>query len=449
MLAVVLASLAALTFAPPQKTATQRHHRKGVHCMDVIERNDCAIEQFELVLEEDTRDRELVTDAMLRLVRLYRKADDADGLAQVLRRWWDVGTQRQSRGHVAYGMRFVPAELDVLFAVDVDRLRDAPVLLAAGPRTPEYVFTCDEHARADIRMTQRWRRAEREAAAKGITPVEAYYAEMDERRARRERYAKQRQGEPRERTEDRESAEPIFSAMPCPLAKALGDDGMTGWRRISGAASHQNFGRSMMIVDLPNADAKLAAAQQRGTLEPAGDRRWTLVGETYADQSVHIVRVDLDQVLVARADMIEPVVTAARKRKRRINRELEKLARQVPRDSAFYFVMTRSAVAGMGFGGMRQGAATMLQALLPKPKGLQVAVAAADVAGVFTRVPTDNPVKGRMLVSLARTMVEGQAADDPEAAAWLENLDIAEAGDRKALLAAYLIDAAALEELMY
>ncbi|MEM6290032.1 MAG: hypothetical protein AAGA54_02170 [Myxococcota bacterium] len=448
MLAVALASLTALTVAPAHETAAQRHHRKGVHCMDVIERNDCATEQFELVLEEDTRDRELVTDAMLRLIRLYRKADDADGLAQVLRRWWDVGTQRQSRGHVAYGMRFVPAELDVLFAVDIERLRDAPVLLAAGPRTPEYAFTCDDQVRADILMTQRWRRAERTAAAQGITPAQAYYAEMDERRARRERYAEQREDR-REEPEARDQREPIFSALPCPLAKALGDDGMTGWRRISGAASHQDFGRSMMIVDLPDADAKLAAAQRRGTLEPAGEQRWTLASERYADQTVHILRVDLDQILVARADMVEPVVEAARKRRRRMNRELEKLARQVPRDSAFYFVMTRAAVAGMGFGGMRRGAATMLQALLPKPKGLQVAVAAADVAGVFTRVPTDNPVKGRMLVSLARTMVEGQTSDDPEAAAWLENLDIAEAGDRKALLAAYLIDAAALEKLIY
>lgn len=50
--------------APVHESAVQRHHRKGVHCMDVIERSKCAIEQFEAVLDEDTRERELVTDAI-------------------------------------------------------------------------------------------------------------------------------------------------------------------------------------------------------------------------------------------------------------------------------------------------------------------------------------------------------------------------------------------------
>ena len=67
--------------APAHESPVQRHHRKGVHCMDVIERSDCAIEQFEAVLEEDTRERELVTDAMVRLLQLYRKAEDNDGLS--------------------------------------------------------------------------------------------------------------------------------------------------------------------------------------------------------------------------------------------------------------------------------------------------------------------------------------------------------------------------------
>ncbi|MBV1857767.1 MAG: hypothetical protein KUG77_05085, partial [Nannocystaceae bacterium] len=152
--------------APAQESPVQRHHRKGVYCMDVIERPDCAIEQFEVVLDQDTRERELVTDAMVRLLRLYRKAGDTDGLSNVLRRYWDVGTARQSRGHLPYGMRFFSPELDVMFVADIAKIRNAPLLRQAGAQTAEFVFTCDDQTRADIGMTERWRRAERIASVR-------------------------------------------------------------------------------------------------------------------------------------------------------------------------------------------------------------------------------------------------------------------------------------------
>ncbi len=434
------------------KTAVERHHHKGVHCMDVIERSDCAIEQFERVLQEDTRERELVTDAMIRLVRLYRKAEDAEGLKGVLRRFWDVGLRRQSRGHVPYAARFMPAELDVFFAVDIRGVREADIVKASGERTADFVFTCDEQLRHDIQMTERWRRAQRLAAERGQKPYEIIYEDMDTRRRRKEASEarrRERSKKSRRRRASAQNKEPIFSTTTCVIAKALGFDSTRSWSRLAGAASHQDFSRSMMVADIPDVDAVLARAARQGRLRAVADDHWVVKGELYADQDIHIARMDLDQILIARDDMIAPVLAAASKRRRRMNRELDKLAQQVPRDSAFYFVMTRTAMSGIGFGGMRKSTAAFVQALLPKPKGLQVAVALHDEAGVFTRVPTDNAVKGRMLVALARSLVEGQASEDPETADWVENLDIAEAGDRRAVLAAYLIDAHRLRELLW
>lgn len=444
--------------APAHESAVERHHRKGVHCMDVIERPKCAIEQFEAVLDEDTRERELVTDAMVRLLRLYRKSGNTEGLSNVLRRYWDVGTARQSRGHLPYGMRFFSPELDVMFVADIAKIRNAPLLRQVGAQTAEFIFTCDDQTRTDIGMTERWRRAERVASARGVPTHEVYYEAMDARRAKREK-ARARQAErdasrrgkakDPKKTEDEESKAPIFSEMQCELAKRLGQDSLISWKRMSGAASHQDYRRSMMLVEIPDSAPLLERAVRTGGLRAVDDDHWVLTDTEFAGQAVHVARVDLDQLLIAREDMLAPVLKAARKQKRRMNKELERLAQQVPRDSAMIFTMTQAAVVGTGFGGMREGASTMLQALLPKPKGLQVSISTAEVAGVFTRVPTKNPVKGRMLVNLVQTVLEGQAQEDPEAAQWVENLDIAEAGDRRALLAAYLVDSEQMAKMLW
>jgi len=444
-LSLILASV-----GPAHETAVERLHRKGVYCMDVIERSDCAIEQFEALLDEDTRERELVTDAMVRLIGLYRDAHDTDALASVLRRYWDVGTARQSRGHIPFGMRFVSAELDVLFIGDIAQARDSALLNEVSPHTVEYALTCDEQRRADIIMTERWRRAEQIAKRRGTTAQAVYYEAWDERRAKRAASERRRA----QRNEDGsgdggQSRAPIFSELPCKVAERLGHADLLDWDRISGAASHQDYRRSVMIADIPGVRGELEAARERGELELVGNDHWRLTGLEYAGQPVHVVWVDRDQLLFAREDMLAPMLDALRTQKRRMNRELERLARQIPRDSAMIFAMTQSAVVGSGFGDMREGLATVFQAILPKPKGLQVSIALSDVAGIFTRVPTNNPLKGRMLVNLATRLLEGQAEDDPEAAAMLASLDIAEASDRRALLAAYLLSVEKMAEILW
>jgi DNA-binding SARP family transcriptional activator len=59
--------------------------------MEEIERAECAIEHFEALLEERTEDRELITDALLRLIKLYEKAGDDEAVKGVMRRFWEAG----------------------------------------------------------------------------------------------------------------------------------------------------------------------------------------------------------------------------------------------------------------------------------------------------------------------------------------------------------------------
>jgi hypothetical protein len=169
----------------------------------------------------------------------------------------------------------------------------------------------------------------------------------------------------------------------------------------------------------------------------------------YAKQAVHLAKLDRDELVIARADMIDPVIAARSKRTRRMNRNIDRLIGEVPRDSGFFLVIGQKAVQDFGLGNLKKATAAFLQALLPKPKGLQIAVVIHDDVGMFTRMPTDNPVKGRMLVNIAQMMIDGRAEKDPEAEAWLRGLDIAEASDRRALLMTYVMSQARIEEILW
>ena len=185
--------------APPKihETLVQQLHRKGVHCMDELERPECAIKNLEAVLHEETSERELVSDALLRLVKLHRKAGNEEAVRGLLRRFWDVGMKRKSGGHVPYSLRFFPPELDVAFNVDVAKVVASPIVSRGGEEVAKFMFTCDSEERNNIRMTRRWRRAEERAAGTGKQAHELIYAEMDEDRKRRESWEKDPRRNPR------------------------------------------------------------------------------------------------------------------------------------------------------------------------------------------------------------------------------------------------------------
>ncbi len=439
--AVAMGSPRAGAAAPNRhETEAERLHRKGVHCMDVLERKECAIENFEALLSVRSNERVLMSDAMVRLLVLYERAGDDEAMRRVLRRFWDVGMKRGAHGHVPHTVRYFPSELNMLINVDVQRIEGAPVLERLGKDPLEFLFTCSEARRADIRARWRWKRAVRRAKEEGKEPYEIIYAQMDAERERE----KKTESKPRY-DEDRD---PIFAKVACPVAEALGQDDLLGWRRMTGAMNHHDFRTSIAIAEVPGLDARLAAAVQAGRLEPLSANRWVLPGIEHAGKPVHLAKLDHEELTVASPEMLDRVIEARRKRRRQINREVQKLIDEVPVDTGFFMVMNQAAMRELGFGGMKEIRRGFFEALLPKPKGFQLAAVFNQYVGLFTRVPTDNPVKAKMLLSLAQTLLDGQSGQDPKADKWLRNLDLAEARDGRALLATYLLSSTRIEELL-
>lgn len=430
------------------ETAAERLHRKGVHCMEVIERPECAIESFSALLDEDTRQRELVTDALLRLLTLYRRTDRTDAIAPLLRRYWEAGGGRRSSGHVPFSLRFLPSELDWMVNVDPPRVLESALLQRGGDDLRDYLFTCDEVRRHDIELEQRWRRSATQAAAEGRQTWEVFYEKLDAEAERdRKRRARRAERTQEERERDRP---PLMLEIACPLVEALQLRDNADWRRMSGASHHRERDKTVAIFELPELETKLAAAVRDGRLLADGPGRWRLPAFEYGGQDVRLVSLDRDELLAAPLPLLGPIVEASRKRRRRMNRELERLVNTVPRDTGMFVVLNQAALRELGFGGMeRRSLRSVLEAVLPRPKGLQVAAIAGDSAALFTRVPTDTAVRGRMLVTVANAMLARSAEDDAEAAKWIESLDVAEASDRKALLASYLLSAARLEEILW
>jgi hypothetical protein len=426
-------SLAAPGSSPRPETAAEHLYRRGVHCMEVLERNDCAIEKFEALLDQRTTQRALVTDGMLRLIALYGREGRSDDIPSVVRRFWDVGRKRGSSGHVPYSTRFFPSALDVMVNIDNPRVAQSGVMQRLGPDATDLLFSCDEARRTELEDRRLQRRAEKIADKQG-RPVAEVLEEQRRKKARQEA----------ERARLRE-AEPIFLAAACPIARALGHGDLLGWTRMTGGFAHDAGAKSLAVAQIPGLAALLADASARGTIAARGPDHYILVGSDYEGAPIHLVSLDLDELLAAPEALVDEVLEAARKRRRPLNREVAKLVAQVPPDTAFFVVVSQEALQDIGFGGKGgKGGSKLLQALLPRPKGLQVAALLTDSAAVFTRVPTDTPVKAKLLASVANRLLWRAAEDDPEAAEWLEGLDIAESRDRKALLASYFAPAGKL-----
>lgn len=449
---LLLASLS--TNAPSEaaptvhETGAERLHRKGVHCMEVIERSECAIEHFEALLDEDTRQRELVTDALLRLMTLYRNEGREDEIGPLLRKFWDAGGRdRRSTGHVPYSARFLPSELNMMINLDPPRVVGS-TMIERSDDLGEYLFTCDEVRRYDIEIEHRWRRAAMKASTEGRETWEVFYEDLDAERER-DRKRKERQEQRTEEEKERDRP-PLVFELACPLVEALELADNRDWRRMTGASHHREPDKVVAIFQVDDLPRRLAAAVEAGRLVRDGESRYRLPDFEYGDQTIRLASLDKDELVAAPVEVLGPMEQARRKRKRRMNRELDKLVATVPKDTAMFVVLNQAALRELGFGEMeRRSLRGVLETLLPRPKGLQVAAIFGDSLGMFTRVPTDSAVRGKMLVGLASTLLARSSEDDPEAAKWLDGLDIAEASDRKALLASYVVTLARLEEILW
>jgi hypothetical protein len=438
------ATVATQTDPARHETAAERLHRKGVHCMEVIERTGCAIENFEALLDERTTQRALVTDAMLRLIKLYRSERRPEEIKPLLRRFWDVGMKRASTGHLPYSARFAPSELNIVASFDVSRVVSSPVMQRLDPEARDHVFTCDEAKRRDIQSRKRWRRARKRAEKEGRPAHEIVYEELE---AEREAEASRARREA-PHMKDRRRSTPLFAVAVCPVAKALGHEDTAHWTRMTALLNHHDFGMSVAFAQIPGLDALLAEAERENRLEPVSDRRWRLPELRHHGEEVHLASLDLDELTLATPAMMDTVIEARSRNRSKMNRELAKLVGQVPPDTGFFLAMNQAAVRELGLGGMPASRRSVIEALLPKPKGMQFAAVLGQEIALFTRVPSDNPVKMRALVSIAQRMIDGESSESSTAERWLRNLDVAEAEDRRALLAAYLLSGPDLEKLM-
>ena len=426
--------------APGAGSEAQRLYDAGVRCMDVIERNACAIENFEALMEVETYERELVTDGMMRLIDLYRDEGREEDIGGLLRQFWDVGMKQRSAGHVPYSARFFPSELNILMTLDVDQLTGSAIVRTLEPDAQDTLLTCDEQRRKELEVKRELRRAEEKAAADGSDVWDAVQAERERKAA----YAAKRSKRSQRRAND---TGPVFFEALCPVTRALGDKDLRNFTKMTGALNHHDSRKSIGIAIVPGLAPKLESAQAEKRILRIADNHWTLPDFDYAGGPVHLLMLDHDELTIAPGAMVEGMKQARSKRKSRMNRELDKLVTRVPKDAGFFMVMTQAALRELGFGDVKRSTRSVLESLLPRPKGLQIAAVFGDHLGLFTRVPTDSPVRGRMLVSVANAIL-ARAGDDDETQEWISGLDIAESSDRKALLATYLISAKRLEKLM-
>ncbi len=438
---------ATATSSQPPETSAERLHRKGVHCMEVIERPECAIENFEALLDQRTRQRELLTDGMLRLLRLYRQTDREDEIGPLLRRFWDAGGDRRSRGHVPYSARFLPDDLDILVNADPPRLLASELLERGGDPLRDTLFTCDPVRRHDIEVRKRWERAAAQARVEGRETWEVFYEKLDEQAERRREYEERRKRRGRSAEDE---VPPLVFVVACPLVEALELTDNRSWRRVTSGSHHRDQERSVAIFGLDDLEARMASATEQGRLLAVGPGRWRLPELDHPTPNIELAVLDRGELVAAPRAMLDAMVEARDKRKRRMNRELARLVGKVPRDTGMFVVLTPKALRQIGVGGMeRKGLRKVLEAVLPRPKGLQIAAIAGSSLAFLTRVPTDTAVRGRMLVNVANMILARNARDDPEAAQMLADLDVAEAADRKALLASYVITPARLETMLW
>lgn len=423
----------------------QKLHRKGVHCMEEIERPDCAVEHFEALLDERTEDRELITDGLLRLIKLYEKAGDDEAVKAVMRRFWDAGQGKLRRGHLPYTTRFLPKDFDVLALAHLPRLMTAPLTKRLEPELPEVVTTCDEARRAELEEYWLWRKAEVRAREKNISLQRSLDQLSAEERAARARRAKRRaERDPASKTRHT----PVFTDGLCQTIRAFGAVDAKDWTRMLIAFHHGDLRRSVIVAEVPGLQERIAAGVQAGTLAPAGKDTWTLVGVTYQKAPVLLATYELDELVVAPQALLPELAANHAKGKRTLQKSVDKLVAGIPVDAGFFAVITETAVRDMGFGGMPKGRRKFLEALLPHPEGVQVAGVVHEYFGVFVRVPTDTPVKAAALVSVARRLIESQAEEDPEDAEFLRLLDLAQATDKRALLLSYVMSRGQIEQMV-
>ena len=442
--------------ARPGESEAERLYRLGHDCMEVIERDDCAIDYFEQLVKLEPDRRDLLGDATFRLVELYRRHDQAEDATLLLRKFWDLGMDLGSAGVVPYGTRFAPAGLSSMFLVDVAKLEASGLHARLPPEATDMMFTCDEARREELEAQVKARREAREAERLAAMSEEER-AEYERRKRRRSSLG--RRGRDQDQGPDEDERETVVGAGAfCKVAAALGLADPRDFQQFLAASKHDDPHESIAVLRVEGLEDKLAAAVEAGRIvaEPTPEiegrdlskmtqrtrdklRVWTVVDFEYAGAPVQLLSLDLDELTVAPQALVSGLLHARAHEQTRLDPQLRQMIGQVPPDVAFMSVVTPAAMEDY------LGEMGAMAKILPNPDGLLIAAVVYDYAGLFVRVPTEDSVKAWLVLALARKLLgnaEEEAAEDD--ARFIGNLDISQARDGKALLMTNILTKAAV-----
>ncbi len=456
--------------ARPGESEAERLYRLGRDCMDTIERDDCAIDYFEQLVELSPDRRDLVGDATFRLVELYRRHDQPEQATLLLRKFWELGMDLGSAGVVPYGTRFAPETISTMVMVDVDRLEASRLYADLPDDAKDMMFTCDEARREQLEQELEARReAKRAERLAAMTPEEREdYEQRREKLSRRfERHrddAKLSEAEKQEREQQRakqmQEERAVFSDL-CVVAKSLG---LTDYRDFStflGAANHDDAGQSIALVRVDELEARLTESVAAGRLQLEPEqaiegrdlanmpeimrsklRVWTIVDHEFRGAPVQLMSFDRDELMIAPKSLVPGLLHARAHDQTRLDAKLRALIEQVPADVAFTTIITPQATQKL------MGEMGALAKLLPNPEGLLIAAVVYDYAGLFVRVPTEDSVKAWVILSLARKLLDGGEADEADDEVnFMSNIDISQTRDGKALLMSNILTKAAVTQV--
>jgi hypothetical protein len=444
------------------ESEAERLYRHGRDCMDTLERDDCAIDYFEQLVELAPDRRDLVGDATFRLVDLYRRHDRAEQATLLLRKFWELGMELGSAGVVPYGARFAPESVTSMVMIDVDRLEASRLHQDLPADAKDMMFTCDEARReqleAEVKARREAKRAERLAA---MSPDEREEYEKREAK-RRERFGGGRnEGETEEQREKRrEEEKTVFSDL-CTVAVALGLADYRDFSLFLGASNHDDSGQSIALVRVAELETHLSASVEAGrlVLEPEQPiegrdlsvlpqsfrdklRVWTIVGHEFRDAPVQLMSFDKNELFIAPKALVPGLLHARAHDQTRLDPKLRELIEQVPADVAFTTIITPQATQAF----MSEMGA--MAKLLPNPEGLLIAAVVYDYAGLFVRVPTEDSVKAWVILSLARKLLDGAEDEQSDGEVnFMTNMDISQTRDGKALLMTNILTKAAVTQV--
>jgi hypothetical protein len=444
------------------ESEADRLYRLGRDCMDTLERDDCAIDYFEQLVELGPDRRDLVGDATFRLVDLYRRHGKPEQATLLLRKFWELGMDLGSAGVVPYGTRFAPPTLTSMVMIDVARLEASRLHQDLPDDAKDMMFTCDEARREQLQAEVRARReAKRAEQLEAMTSAEreAQEKQQAKRRARFSGGSNENESAA-EREKRREQEKTVFSDL-CVVATALGLSDYRNFSLFLGASNHDDSGKSVAIVRVPELEARLTESVEAGrlilepeqsiegrdlSLMPQGFRDklrvWTIVGHQFRGAPVQVMSFDKNELFIAPKALVPELLHARAHEQTRLDPKLRELIEQVPADVAFTTLITPQAAQSY------MGAMGAMGKLLPNPEGLLIAAVVYDYAGLFVRVPTEDSVKAWVILSLARKLLDGaQSEEDDGEISFMTNMDISQSRDGKALMMSNILTKAAVTQV--